>query len=225
MRILVIEDDDKIASVLRRGFESENHAVTVAVCGAQGAAAWAEGGYDAVVLDRMLPDADGLNVLREARTVRGDETPVVMLSAKGEVDDRIEGLDSGADDYLAKPFSFSELLSRIQAVVRRVQVPPSEELRLVSCGVVLHLVKRTCMRGRRKIELLPREFALLELMMRNAGRPLTKSLILERIWNMTFDPQTNVVDVLVCKLRAKLDSGFDKKLIKTIRGVGYVFGE
>lgn len=225
MRILVIEDDEKIAEVLRRGFESEKHSVSVAACGAQGASMWAEGGFDAVVLDRMLPDADGINVLREARTVRGDETPVVVLSAKGEVDDRIEGLDCGADDYLAKPFSFSELLSRIQAVVRRVQKPMKEEVRLISRDVELHLVKRTCRRGRKNIELQPREFALLELMMRNPGRPLTKSLILERIWNMTFDPQTNVVDVLVCKLRAKLDSGFEAKLIKTIRGVGYVFGE
>lgn len=223
MRILVIEDDEKIASVLRRGFESEGHSVEVAQDGAQGGVLWTEGEFDAIVLDRMLPDADGLNLLREARFQRSDNTPVVVLSAKGEVDDRINGLELGADDYLAKPFSFSELLARIQAVVRRV--PAREELRISSCGVTLHLVRRTCTRGKKKIELLPREFALLELLMRNHGRPLTKSLILERIWNMTFDPQTNVVDVLVCKLRAKLDSGFDKKLIWTVRGIGYVFGE
>ncbi len=225
MRTLVIEDDEKIQSFVSKGLRQEGHTVDTASTGSEGQALWEANRYDAVVLDIMLPERNGIAILKHMRHT-GDHTPVLVLSAKGAVDDRVAGLEHGADDYMVKPFSFSELAARLHAITRRTQAARQKgksATSLTVCGVTLDLLKRTVIRADRKIDLQPREFALLELLMRNPNRPLTKTLILERIWDYSFDPQTNIVDVLVCRLRNKLDAGFDQKLILTMRGVGYVF--
>ena len=225
MRILVIEDDTKIQAFVSRGLRLEGHTVDTASTGPDGRAAWEANRYDAVILDIMLPGADGLTVLKHLRNA-GDQSPVLVLSAKADVDDRVSGLQSGADDYLIKPFSFTELSARLHAITRRTAPPPQKGKHATSVTLGdLHvdLLRRAVIRGDKKIDLQPREFALLELLIRNPNRPLTKTLILERIWDYDFDPQTNIVDVLVCRLRNKLDAGFDTKLIQTLRGVGYVF--
>ena len=223
MRLLVVEDDAKIQSFVSKGLRQEGHTVDTASTGDDGLNFWEHARYDAVVLDIMLPGMSGLEILKHRRN-SGDTTPVLVLSAKIEVNDRITGLETGADDYMTKPFSFSELSARIHAITRRNQTSgtaPATSLTL--SGVTLDLLRRTVFRDDKKIDLQPREFALLELMMKNPNRPLTKAFILERIWDYDFDPQTNIVDVLVCRLRNKLDSGFDAKLIRTMRGIGYVF--
>ena len=225
MRILVIEDDNKIQAFVSKGLRQDGHTVDTSSAGNEGLALWEANQYDAVVLDIMLPEKSGIAILKHMRNT-GDMTPVLVLSAKSAVDDRVIGLECGADDYMAKPFSFSELAARIHAITRRTQTSQSKGKSatvLTVCDVTLDLLRRSVIRGTKKIELQPREFALLELLMRNSNRPLTKTLILERIWDYSFDPQTNIVDVLVCRLRNKLDSGFDTKLIQTMRGVGYVF--
>jgi two-component system OmpR family response regulator len=223
MRILVIEDDDKIQSFVSKGLRQDGHTVDVSSSGNEGLALWEAAQYDAVVLDIMLPGTNGLAILKHMRNT-GDLTPVLVLSAKSAVDDRVTGLDCGADDYMAKPFSFSELAARLHAITRRTSQPKGKSATVLAvCDVSLDLLRRTVVRSDKKIDLQPREFALLELLMRNPNRPLTKTLILERIWDYSFDPQTNIVDVLICRLRNKLDSGFDTKLIQTMRGVGYVF--
>ncbi len=225
MRVLVIEDDEKIQAFVSKGLRQDGHTVDTASTGSEGLALWETSRYDAVVLDIMLPEKNGIEILKHIRKA-GDLTPVLVLSAKIAVDDRVSGLQSGADDYMTKPFSFSELAARLQAITRRtptaVQKGKSGTTLSVS-DVTVDLLRRSVVRGDKKIDLQPREFALLELLMRNSNRPLTKALILERIWDYSFDPQTNIVDVLVCRLRNKLDAGFDKKLIQTMRGVGYVF--
>lgn len=221
MRILVIEDDEKIARFICVGLQREGHAVDIATTGTEGVDLLAQNSYDAAVLDIMLPGMGGLDILRTARR-RGDATPVLVLSAKGELDDRVRGLDAGADDYMAKPFAFSELCARLHAITRRASGAQTET-RLSAGGVTLDLLTRTCARDGRKIELQPREFTLLELLLRNVDHPLDKATIQERIWGLGIEPQTNIVDVLVCKLRTKIDSGFESKRIQTIRGVGYVF--
>jgi two-component system OmpR family response regulator len=225
MRVLVIEDDEKIQAFVSRGLRQDGHTVDVASTGPDGQSLWEATRYDAVVLDIMLPERSGLQVLKHMRNT-GDQTPVLVLSAKGAVDDRVSGLECGADDYMGKPFSFSELTARLHAITRRTQAAQpkgASATSLTVSDVTLDLLRRTAVRADKKIDLQPREFALLELLMRNPNRPLTKVLILERIWDYSFDPQTNIVDVLVCRLRTKIDSGFDKKLIQTMRGVGYVF--
>lgn len=225
MRILVIEDDDKIQTNISKELRRDGHTVDSASTGPEGAKLWESNRYDAVVLDIMLPEKNGIDILKHMRN-KGDLTPVLVLSAKGAVDDRVVGLECGADDYMAKPFSFTELSARLHAITRRTQTSqPGVKSATVfaASGVTLDLLRRTVVRDDKKIDLQPREFALLELLMRNPNRPLTKTLILERIWDYSFDPQTNIVDVLVCRLRTKLDSGFDTKLIQTMRGVGYVF--
>lgn len=226
MRVLVIEDDLKIQELVSRGLRLEGHTVDSASTGTEGLNLWSANRYDAIVLDLMLPGLDGISILRQLRH-QGDQTPVIVLSAKITVNDRISGLQSGADDYLIKPFSFSELYARLQAIVRRAPTAGSSakatNVTLTNGDLTINLLTRTVVRGNTKIELQPREFALLELLMRNVNRPLTKSLILEKIWNLDVDPQTNIVDVLVCRLRNKIDTGFDKKLIQTMRGIGYVF--
>ncbi|MBO4288131.1 MAG: response regulator transcription factor [Kiritimatiellae bacterium] len=221
MKILVIEDDEKIAQFICVGLQREGHTVDVATTGTEGAGLLAGNRYDAAVLDIMLPGVGGLDILRDARR-RGDATPVLVLSAKGELDDRVLGLEAGADDYMPKPFAFSELYARIHAITRRASVAQTET-RLSAGDVTLDLLTRTCTREGRKIELQPREFTLLELLLRNVNHPLDKTTIQERIWGLGIEPQTNIVDVLVCKLRTKIDSGFELKRIQTIRGVGYVF--
>ena len=220
MRVLVIEDDSKIAGFVVNGLKQSGFAVDHAADGEQGLAMAGAVTYDTIVLDVMLPKLDGLSLLRELRREKV-RTPVLILSAKASVDDRVTGLQAGGDDYLTKPFAFSELLARVQALIRRATqvVEPST---LSACGLTMDLLSREVTRGARKMELQAREFALLELLMRNPGRAVTKTMIMEHVWDYSFDPQTNVVDVLVHRLRSKVDKDFEVKLIHTIRGVGYV---
>jgi len=218
MRILVVEDDAKIASFVVNGLKQSGFAVDRCADGEEAHILAATTSYDAAVLDIMLPKLDGLSLLRLLRK-EGIKIPVIILSAKAAVDDRIKGLQAGGDDYLTKPFAFSELLARVQALIRRA-TDASEPTRLTVGDLSLDLLTREVRRGGEKIELQSREFALLEYLMRHAGRVVTKTMILEHIWDYSFDPQTNVVDVLVCRLRNKIDRG--RKLVHTIRGVGYV---
>ena len=220
MRILVVEDDKKIASFVVNGFKQNGFAVDHARDGEEALALLRTTPYDAAVLDIMLPQMDGLSVLQEIRRA-GIKTPVIVLSAKASVDDRVRGLQAGGDDYLTKPFAFSELLARAQALLRRT-TQTSEPTRLTIADLTMDLLAHEVTRGGKKIELQAREFSLLEYMMRNVGRAVTKTMILEHIWDYSFDPQTNIVDVLVHRLRAKVDKDFPVKLIQTIRGVGYM---
>lgn len=220
MRILVIEDDSKIASFIVNGLKQNGFGVDAAADGEQGLDLACTVTYDCIVLDLMLPKLDGLSLLRQLRKEKVN-TPVVILSAKATVDDRVKGLQAGGDDYLTKPFAFSELLARVQALIRRA-THVVEPTTLTAAGVTLDLLSREVRREGRSIELQSREFALLELLMRTPGRVVTKTMVLEHVWDYSFDPQTNVVDVLVHRLRAKLDKDFEVKLIQTIRGVGYV---
>ena len=218
MRILVVEDDKKIASFVVNGLKQSGFAVDHAPEGEDGVLRAQTISYDAAVVDLMLPKLDGLGMIKELRA-KGVRIPILILSAKGSVDDRVRGLQAGGDDYLTKPFAFSELLARVQALIRRATQTP-EPTRLAVGDLTLDLLTREVQRAGEKIELQPREFALLEYLMRNANRPVTKTMILEHIFDYSFDPQTNVVDVLVHRLRAKVDR--DKAMIHTIRGVGYV---
>ena len=218
MRILVVEDDKKIASFIVNGLKQSGYAVDLAGDGEQGLALAQTIAYDAVVVDVMLPKLDGLGLVQQLRA-HGARAPVLILSAKASVDDRVRGLQAGGDDYLTKPFAFSELLARIQALIRRSTQAP-EPTRLVVGDLTLDLLTREVRRGGEGVELQPREFALLEYLMRHANRPITKTMILEHIFDYSFDPQTNVVDVLVHRLRSKVDK--DKAMLHTIRGVGYV---
>jgi two-component system OmpR family response regulator len=218
MRILVVEDDKKIASFLVKGLKQSGFAVDHAADGEQGLALASTVAYDAAVVDWMLPKLDGLLLLRQLRG-QGVRLPIIILSARAAVDDRVQGLQAGGDDYLTKPFAFSELLARIQALLRRASHHP-EPTRLTVGSLTLDLLNREAVRDGRKIELQSREFALLEYLMRHPDRVVTKTMIMEHVWDYSFDPQTNVVDVLVHRLRAKVDP--DKNLIHTLRGVGYV---
>ncbi len=219
MRVLVVEDDRKIASFIVNGLKQSGFAVDHCADGEEGLAFARSISYDVAVFDVMLPKLDGLSLIQ---TIRKEKirTPVIVLSAKATVDDRVRGLQAGADDYLTKPFSFSELLARVQALIRR-STNAAESTRLSVADLSLDLLTREVTRGGRKIELQAREFALLEYLMRHAGRVVTKTMILEHVWDYSFDPQTNVVDVLVHRVRAKIDKDFPKKLIHTMRGVGY----
>lgn len=220
MRILVVEDDKKIASFIVKGFKQYGFAVDHVLDGEEAFSMAQVNNYDAAVIDIMIPKMDGLSLIEELRKLKIN-TPVIILSAKRSVDDRIKGLKAGGDDYLTKPFSFSELLVRIQALLRRASMTASP-VELSVGDLHINLLTRDVFRGDTKIELQPREFSLLEFFMRNAGNVLTKTVILEHIWDYHFDPQTNVVDVLVSRLRGKIDRDFDIKLIHTVRGVGYV---
>lgn len=220
MRVLVVEDDDKIASFVARGFKEAGFAVDVAGDGADGLHLALSQPYGAAVVDIMLPGLDGLELIERLRK-KGVMTPVLILSAKRSVDDRVRGLQTGGDDYLTKPFSFSELLARVQALIRRSS-RTAEPTSLSAGDLRLDLLNREVLRGQEQIYLPAKEFALLEYLMRNPGRVVSKTAILENVYEYHFDPQTNVVDVLVCRLRNKIDKGFDHKLIHTVRGVGYV---
>jgi two-component system OmpR family response regulator len=219
VRILVVEDDAKIASFITNGLRQSGFAVDP--CGDGRAALDLASGapYDAAVVDVMLPGLDGLSLVRELRAT-GSRIPILFLSAKVTVDDRIRGLQAGGDDYMTKPFAFSELLARVQALIRRASQPAAEPNRLIVGDLTLDLITRQVRRGQEQVELQPREFSLLEYLMRNAGRTVTKTMILEHVWDYSFDPQTNVVDVLVHRLRSKIDP--DKTRLHTLRGVGYV---
>jgi two-component system OmpR family response regulator len=218
MRILVVEDDKKIASFVVNGLKQSGFAVDHSADGEDGLFRAQTVSYDAAVVDLMLPKMDGLHLIQEVRA-KNIRMPVLILSAKTSVDDRVKGLQAGGDDYLTKPFAFSELLARIQALIRRATQAP-EPTRLAVGDLTLDLISREVQRGGEQIELQPREFAMLEYLMRHANRPVTKTMILEHIFDYSFDPQTNVVDVLVHRLRSKVDK--DKAMIHTIRGVGYV---
>jgi DNA-binding response OmpR family regulator len=220
MRILIIEDDRKISSFLQQGFKEVGYASDVAEDGETGLEMTRQDVYDAIVADLMMPRLDGLSMIERMRA-EGTDTPVIILSAKRSVDDRIRGLQAGGDDYMVKPFSFSELLVRIQALLRRAQRAPQTTTLQVG-DLTLNLADRSAERGGEPIELQPREFSLLEYLMRNPGRVITKTSILEHVYDYSFDPQTNVVDVLVCRLRNRIDRPFEKKMIQTVRGVGYV---
>jgi len=220
MRILVIEDDSKIASFIVNGLKQCGCGVDAAKDGELGIDLACTVTYDCIVLDLMLPKLDGLSLLRQLRKEKV-HVPVLILSAKATVDDRVRGLQAGGDDYLTKPFAFSELLARVQALIRRA-THVAEPTTLAAAGITLDLLSREVTREGRIIELQAREFALLELLMRHPGRVVTKTMILEHVWDYSFDPQTNVVDVLVHRLRAKVDKDGGVKLIHTIRGAGYV---
>ncbi len=218
MRILVVEDDKKIASFVVNGLKQSGFAVDHASEGEDGLFRAQTIPYDAAVVDVMLPKMDGLTLIEQLRA-NGARTPVLVLSAKASVDDRVRGLQAGGDDYLTKPFAFSELLARIQALIRRATQTP-ELTRFAVGDLTLDLLTREVKRGGEHIDLQPREFALLEYLMRHPNRPVTKTMILEHIFDYSFDPQTNVVDVLVHRLRSKVDR--ERAMIHTIRGVGYV---
>jgi DNA-binding response OmpR family regulator len=221
MRLLVVEDDKRIASFLLRGLKQAGYAVDHADDGREGLNLLCTVSYDTAVLDLMLPDMNGLAVLEQLRRKKVD-IPVIILSAKRSIDDRVLGLQKGGDDYLTKPFAFTELLARIQALIRR-KTASAEVPGLTYAEVSVNLLTREVIRGNKRIELLPREFSLLEYLIRNAERIVSKNMILEHLWDFSFEPQANVVDVLICRLRNKIDRGFNLKLIHTLRGAGYVF--
>jgi two-component system OmpR family response regulator len=220
LRILIIEDDKKIASFLIRGLKQAGFAVDHAANGVAGLDLALAEPYDVAVIDIMLPRLDGLALIDRLRHNKV-LTPVIVLSAKRSVDDRVRGLHSGSDDYLTKPFAFSELLARIHALLRRSS-EAAESTRLTAGDLVVDLLTRDVTRSGKRLELQSREFSLLEYLMRNVGRPVSKTMILQHVWNFDFDPQTNVVEVLVSRLRTKVDTEFPEKMIHTVRGVGYV---
>lgn len=220
MRVLVAEDDRVIADFVAQGLREVGYAVDIASTGTEGLRLALRGGYDAAVIDVMLPGLDGLSLIEQLRAKRV-QTPVLILSARHSVDDRVKGLQAGGDDYLTKPFAFAELLARLQALLRRAGAT-IEPTRLVGGDLSLDLLSRRVERAGAPIDLRPREFALLEYLMRHPGRVLSKTMILSHVWGYSFAPGTNVVDVLVSRLRDKIDEGFDKKLIHTVRGAGYV---
>jgi two-component system OmpR family response regulator len=220
MRVLIVEDDLTIANFLVKGFKEAGFAVDHAPDGEAGAHLATTVPYDVAIVDLMLPKLDGLSLIQRLRDQR-IRTPVIILSARHTVDDRVKGLESGGDDYLTKPFAFSELLARVQALIRRSS-GAADSTRLVAGDLAMDLVTRRVTRAGREITLRPREFALLEYLMRNAGRVVSKTMILSHVWDYNFDPGTNVVDVLVFRLRDRIDKGFERKMLQTVRGIGYV---
>ena len=217
MRILIVEDDAPLSSFIKKGLEAEHHAVDAALDGEQGLSMALGIDYDLAVLDLNLPGLDGLTVLKNLRQ-RKPKLPVIILTARSRVEDRVQCLDSGADDYLVKPFSFLELSARARALLRRSHLPSESVLTVLDLSLDR---ERKVQRGGRPIELTVKEFALLEYLMRNAGRRLTRAMIIEHVWNLTFDSATNIVDVYINYLRRKVDDGFQAPLIQTVRGVGY----
>ncbi|HUG61869.1 MAG TPA: response regulator transcription factor [Methylomirabilota bacterium] len=220
MRVLIVEDDREAASYLVKALGEAGHVVDHAADGDSGQAMADAGGYDVLVVDRMLPRRDGLAIVESLRG-RRDGTPVLILSALGQVADRVKGLRAGGDDYLTKPFAFSELLARVEALARRGR-GAEVETRYRVADLELDRLSHTVTRAGRTVDLQPREFRLMEYMLRHAGQVVTRTMLLENVWDYHFDPQTNVIDVHVSRLRAKVDKGFDRQLIHTIRGVGYM---
>lgn len=220
MRLLLVEDDVKIASFIVKGLSAAGFAVDHATDGEQGLDLGLSEPYDVIIVDLMLPKRDGLTLIEQLRREK-IRTPVIILSAKDSVDDRVKGLEIGSDDYLTKPFAFSELLARVQALMRRAS-GTVESTRLTVGDLSLDLVTREVARNGQRIDLQPLEYALLAYLMRNAGKVVSKTMIMEHVWHYNFDPQTNVVEARICRLRDKIDKGFDPKLLHTVRGVGYV---
>ena len=220
MRVLVIEDDRETASFLQKALKESGHSADLAADGETGLSMAKDDEYDVLIVDRMLPKLDGLTVVKTLRG-EGHRTPVLILSALGEVDDRVKGLRAGGDDYLTKPYAYSELLARIEALSRRA-VPEEQETRYAVGDLVLDRLSHRVSRNGENIVLQPREYRLLEYLMKNAGQVVTRTMLLEHVWDYHFDPQTNVIDVHVSRLRSKIDKGFDKPLLHTIRGAGYM---
>ncbi len=218
MRLLIVEDEPKLAAYLRKGLTENGHVVDVAHDGIDGRHLAVEGDYDLLVLDVMLPGVDGFGILDAVRRVKS--TPVLMLTARDKVEDRVRGLQGGADDYLIKPFSFSELLARVQALLRRGRAQESTTLQLGE--LELDLVRRKAARATQRLDLTAKEFALLTLLLQRQGQVLSRTVLAEQVWDMNFDSDTNVVEVAVRRLRSKLDDPFDTKLLHTVRGMGYV---
>jgi two-component system OmpR family response regulator len=223
MRILLVEDDAKIASFVVKGLKAAGYAVDHARDGEEGLHLALSEPYDTAIIDIMLPKLDGLALIERMRSAKL-RTPVIILSAKGSIDDRVKGLQTGGDDYITKPFAFSELLARVQALMRRAG-GLAEPTGLTAGDMSMNLLTREVTRGAKKLELQPIEFSLLEYLMRNAGQVVSKTMIMEHVWNYNFDPQTNVVEARICRLRDKIDRDFEQKLIHTVRGVGYVLKE
>lgn len=224
-KILIIEDDRETAAYLARGLAEEGHSAELATNGQDGLFRATDGSFDLVILDRMLPVLDGMAVLKALRAAE-IETPVLVLSALASVGDRIEGLETGSDDYLVKPFSFAELLARVNALLRRSEARvAATDLRLTVGDLEIDPLSRSVKRGGKKLELKPREYLLLEYFARNEGRVVTRTMLLEQVWDYHFDPGTNVIDVHVSRLRRKLDDGFDKPLLHTVRGAGYMLAD
>ena len=220
MRILIVEDDKETSQFVSRGLSEIGHSVTVVADGREGLFQATDGGYDAIVVDRMLPGLDGLSLVKMLRAA-GNATPVMMLTAIASLADRVEGLEGGADDYLVKPFAFSELAARVNALGRRpaAQVEPAK---LAVGDIELDLHRRTVHRAGRRVALQPREFALLAELMRNPHRVMTRTMLLERVWDFDFEPKTNIVETHLSRLRTKLNAGFDEDAIETVRGAGYM---
>lgn len=223
MRLLLVEDDIKIASFIQKGLKAAGYAVDQAKDGEEGLDLALTEPYDVAIIDIMLPKLDGLSLIRKLRAEKIG-TPVIILSARDSVDDRIRGLETGSDDYLTKPFAFSELLARVQALIRRSS-GTTEPTRLTFSNLSMDLITREVSREGKRIDLQPLEFSLLEYLMRNTGRVVSKTMIMEHVWDYNFDPMTNVVEARISRLRDKIDKNFSEKLIHTVRGVGYVIRE
>ena len=224
MRVLIVEDDPEVAAYLVKGLKEQGYNVDHAADGKNGLFLANSEDYDVMIIDRMLPELDGLAIVKSVRAT-GKTTPMLILSALGDVDDRVEGLRAGGDDYLTKPFAFSELLARLDALVRRTKQTSTTETTLRVADLELDLLTRIVKRGGKVIDLQPREYRLLEYLMNNAGRVVTRTMLLEQVWDYYFDPQTNVIDVHISRLRSKIDKGFDKPLLHTVRGAGYMLNE
>lgn len=220
MRILLIEDDQSVADYILKGLKQSGFTVNHAADGKEGLLQATTGNYDVMIIDRMLPNVDGLTIIQTLRASE-NKTPVLILSALGEVDDRVKGLKAGGDDYLVKPFAFAELLARIEAILRR-QESNTTQTRLKVADLEMDLLSHKVTRGGQAFNLQPREYKLLEYLMRHAGQVVTRTMLLENVWEYHFDPQTNVIDVHISRLRQKIDKDFDKQLLSTVRGAGYM---
>ena len=220
MKILLIEDDKRTSSFIMKGLEQAGYAPVLASNGKDGLNLGTSEDFDAAIIDIMLPEMDGLTVIEKLRG-KGIRIPIIVLSAKTSVDDKVKGLQKGGDDYLAKPFAFSELLARVQALLRRAS-PAAEPTKLAVGDLHVDLLSHRVTRGDQEIDIQPLEYSLLEYLMRNAGRVVSKTMIMEHVWEYNFDPQTNIVEARICRLRDKIDRTFEKKLIHTVRGFGYV---
>ena len=225
MKLLIVEDEEKVASFVKKGFEEENFTVDTAFDGEEGESHIFNNEYDIIILDIMLPGKNGNEILNNMRE-KGIETPVIMLTAKDQISDKVDSFSKGCDDYLTKPFSFEELLLRVRAILKRKSPSKEKETTVLSFGdMQLDLIKRVAIRGGKEIELTTKEFALLELLMKNPNKVLTRAEISRKVWEYDFDTLTNIIDVYINHLRAKVDKDFDKRLIHTIRGVGYILSE
>lgn len=219
MKLLLIEDDKEAAKYLIKGLREQGYVIDHAASGKEGLFLAASETYDALIVDRMVPEVDGVTIIQTLRA-SGNQTPTLILTALDKVEERVKGLKAGADDYLVKPYSFTELLARLEAITRRK--PSGNVATKLTCGELeMDLLSRTVKRGDKEIDLQAREFSLLEYLMRNCGQVVTRTMLLEHVWDYNFDPQTNVIDVHISRLRQKIDKGFDKSLIQTLRGAGY----